>query len=279
MPATFRSAAARAALCGLASFGALASCHPTREPSAPPDPCPTDPTAAHEQNAASSQREARALAHHSSGVERDGAWLLTDNGYVGTYLRVERAGDVRISVRASGHPDSGTAPRMTLGVGADQRSFDVAEEPADYQHVLELPEGLYFVRVGYVNDTPHTSRELLIHSLGVEGAQLDSANSDENALAAADTSIEHFRKGTARLRLSGARAGAKLGLTLQRHAFNFGTNIPYGENKLIPVEVAAGSDAERFQKMVLGRLNTVVLSNGGKWLYHEPVRDRVDLAY
>jgi predicted methyltransferase/GH35 family endo-1,4-beta-xylanase len=48
---------------------------------------------------------------------------------------------------------------------------------------------------------------------------------------------------------------------------------------LIPEEVIPGSIAERYQKLVLARFNTIVLSNAGKWAYQEERRDRETLEH
>jgi len=43
---------------------------------------------------------------------------------------------------------------------------------------------------------------------------------------------------------------------------------------MLPDSPAQGSEAARFQHCLLENFNTVVLSNGGKWIYHERERDR-----
>jgi GH35 family endo-1,4-beta-xylanase len=119
----------------------------------------------------------------------------------------------------------------------------------------------------------------LVHRLAVRGAELLREHSNDNALAAANSYIRNFRRGPARVKLDGIAPGTSVKLALDRHAFGFGANIPFAENKLIPKVVPPGSDAERFQRLLLDHFNTVVLSNGGKWVYHEAERDQVQLAY
>lgn len=215
---------------------------------------------------------------HSSGDARGDAWLLTDNGFVGSYLRLERPERVTLVVRAHGHADAG-APRLELAVAGQTRPFDVSAEATEHAFDLDLGQGLHFVRVAYVNDLPNNSRDVTIHELRTTGGHWSNENSDANALAAANTVIAHYRRGPATIALAGAKPGDKVRISLDRHAFNFGTNIPYGENKLIPKETVPGSDAALYQKIVLDRFNTIVLSNGGKWVYHESKRDQVDLTY
>jgi GH35 family endo-1,4-beta-xylanase len=68
-------------------------------------------------------------------------------------------------------------------------------------------------------------------------------------------------------------------IQLQRHAFDFGVNIPGADNRMLPDVAAPGSEAAHFQQIVLENFNTVVLSNGGKWIYHEQEQDQVKLDY
>jgi GH35 family endo-1,4-beta-xylanase len=113
----------------------------------------------------------------------------------------------------------------------------------------------------------------------VEGAALLPEASDALALAAADGFVAFGRRGHATVKLPGAAAGAKVRVKLVRHAFNFGVNIPFFDNRLVPEELVPGSPAERYQKFVLERFNTVVLSNAGKWVYHEEKKDRVTMEH
>src|SRR4051812_33093504 len=61
----------------------------------------------------------RDLAQRSSGVARGEAWVLTDDGFAGSYITLPRAGMVSVTVHASGIADGGEAPRMNLVVGDD----------------------------------------------------------------------------------------------------------------------------------------------------------------
>ena len=223
---------------------------------------------------------ARELALHSSGFDGPRGWVLGQNGYVGTYVRLDRAGLLRVVARASGHPDAGTAPELSIVVGDGSTRFQVGETTSDHEHAAKLPAGTYFVRIEFTNGAPNTTREVTVESIAVQGAELLPRSTDELALAAANTYIEHFRRGRALLRLPPRiRPGTIVKVALTRPAFSFGTNIPGATNRMIPKPVPPGSEAEKFQSLVLGRFDTVVLSNGGKWTYHEPIRDKVDLAY
>jgi GH35 family endo-1,4-beta-xylanase len=221
----------------------------------------------------------RDLAVRSNGVADGEAWVLNENGYAGAYIRVERAGAVKLTVGASGIGDKGEGPRMAVAVADDARRFEIGARPADYTATFELPEGSYFARVDFVNAVPGTHRELHVQRLGVTGAKALPDGSDARALEAAATYVRHFRRGTAKVALPGARPGTPAHARLVRHAFNFGVNIPYATNKMIPLRAEPGSDAARYQRMVLDHFNTVVLSNGGKWLYNEETRGQVKMDY
>jgi GH35 family endo-1,4-beta-xylanase len=223
---------------------------------------------------------ARELALRSSGFDGPRGWVLGQNGYVGTYVRLDRAGVLRVVARASGHPDAGVPPELSIVVADGSTKFQLAESARDYEHAAKLPAGTYFVRLELTNGAPNTTRELMIESVAVQGAALLPRSTDELALAAANTYIEHFRRGRALIRLPrSVRPGTLVKVSLKRPAFSFGTNIPGATNRMLPKPVPPGSEAEKFQSLVLGRFDTVVLSNGGKWTYHEPIRDKVELAY
>lgn len=210
-----------------------------------PAPCPntastpTEAVTAAASPASFQYVDARALALHSSGEARGKAWLLSDNGFVGSYLFLETPHSVTFRVRASGHAEAG-APRIELAVAGLTQALELAPELGEYSFTFELSRGLYFVRLAYVNDLPNNSREVTVHGLAADHGTWSNDNSDANALAAADTTIAHYRRGSARITLAGVNPGDKVRVSLERHAFNFGTNIPYGENKLIPVETVRG---------------------------------------
>jgi GH35 family endo-1,4-beta-xylanase len=219
-----------------------------------------------------------ALPFHSTGVDSASGWVLPETGYVGTFLAVEKAGPVRIQVSAHGHADQGQ-PELEVAVADTVMRTLVEKDSKNYALSLELPQGIYFVRIAFTNAARGSSRGLVIGELGVEGADLLNEYKDEYALGAANTYIEHFRRGRAKVRLRGARPGSFAKVSLARPAFGFGTNVPGATNRMIRKPVPPGSESEKFQSLVLGRFDTVVLSNGGKWTYHEPTRDKVDLAY
>ena len=66
---------------------------------------------------------------------------------------------------------------------------------------------------------------------------------------------------------------------LKRHAFHFGINAVGTFNRFLIEGAPPASDAGRFQSFVLDHFNTVVPSNGGKWIYNEGVRDFVTMDY
>src|SRR6188768_2007958 len=55
------------------------------------------------------------LSHRSTG-SGSGNWTLSDNGYVGTYFTLANAGQVTLTVNASGATTDGVLPRMNLAV-------------------------------------------------------------------------------------------------------------------------------------------------------------------
>ena len=102
---------------------------------------------------------------------------------------------------------------------------------------------------------------------------------NELALHAADEYIKGGRRGDVSVRLPDVAPGTPVHVRLARHAFHFGINIPGTFNRFLIEGAKPDSEAGRFQRFVLDHFNTVVPSNGGKWLYNEGTRDFVTMDY
>ncbi len=215
----------------------------------------------------------------STGSADGAGWRLTDSGFAGTYLRVPAEGQVKLALQASGAANADAPARLDLVIADESRGFDVGGELARYELNVQLPAGTYVLRADFKNAKADSGRALVLHQLEVSGAEVLREHTNQNALDAANTYIHNFRRGPARVKLDGVAPGTSVKVSLARHAFGFGANVPFAENKLIPKVTPPGSDAERFQRLLLDHFNTAVLSNGGKWVYHEPERDQVQMAY
>jgi GH35 family endo-1,4-beta-xylanase len=271
---------------GFALFGALLTAcarpapPPPAEPAQAPRPAATLPVwSEHPAVRTLDLRPGRNLPLRSSGTEAGEAWVLDENGYVGTFIEVPSAGAVRVIVNATGHADQNVAPRMNVVVGALSWPFDVGSEASEHACTMDLAAGTHFVRIELVNDGAELNRQLEVTSVSIEGARLLPGARDEHALAAADTYIQNHRRGRARITFPGATPGAKAHVVLKRHAFNFGVNVPFADNRLIPEKPAdPESEAAKYQQLVRGRFNSVALSNAGHWAHLEEKRDRVTTA-
>lgn len=200
------------------------------------------------------------LAMKSSGAKSGAtSWTLAENGFVGTYIRVEKPSDVSVIVHA---PD---AQQKNLAVIlAGQKSPK-----------LSLPAGTYFVRVESNANGPVT-----IDSVEVTGGTFLNQNTDANALAAADSYVANFRRGTARVKLDGASPNAKVHVKLARHGFMFGAAVGgFDHNELFIDNPPANSDAARYQDVVKREFNAIVPGNAGKWAYNEKELDAVTMDY
>jgi GH35 family endo-1,4-beta-xylanase len=225
------------------------------------------------------------LAYRSSGANSSGDWTLSQNGYIGTYVTLAQQGNVTVSVEASGLIGGGVAPHMNLVLGDSRAGFDVAPGFTTYQHTFALPAGTHFLRTEFNNDVPAADRRLTIRSLNVSGGVLNNVSSSANALAAADTYIQNYRKGPAKVALVGVAAGtADVRVRLKRHAFNFGANVPGSSasdiNSYLGNDPTTTKD-ENFQEFINSHFNTLVPSNYGKWSNTEgsrdlPTMDRID---
>ena len=221
-----------------------------------------------------------ALALRSSGSAAGSNWTLSNNGYVGTYITLPAPGEVTVSVLASGQAANGVVPKMNLVIADASTSFDVTSGFNTYQHTFSLPAGTHFVRTDFNNDPEKSARSLTIGNLSVAGAQTTNVNTSANALAAANSYIENYRKGDARLSLVGVDPGAEVQVKLKNHAFNFGTAgaNPSGGNNYWATNPAPDSTVDKYQQFIRSHFNMLVPENAGKWSGNESTRDAVNMS-
>ncbi|HKQ75976.1 MAG TPA: endo-1,4-beta-xylanase [Blastocatellia bacterium] len=218
------------------------------------------------------------FALRSGGSPSGDDWVLNANGYVGTYITLDAPGTVILNVTASGFTDDATSPRMNIVVNDSVAGWDVASGFNNYSTTLGLPAGAHFVRIEFNNDAPTANRALTVRGLEALGAAISNTNSDANALAAAKTYIDNYRKGTVTVKLPSIAPGATARVELISHAFNIGaitsgfTSYPDLADNPLP-----GSPAHSYQQFVNNHFNALVPSNGGKWAYNEETRDVVTM--
>src|SRR5688572_4492655 len=129
------------------------------------------------------------LALRSTGSASGNEWTLDRNGYVGTYVRLDAPGKVTVKVDATGQ------------AGATTNIVVADHSIAGTSHAFELPAGTWFVRVELAKAPPKSNRTVTIRSVDISGAAVLNEHSNENALAAAKSYVEHFRKGRATVKL------------------------------------------------------------------------------
>lgn len=227
------------------------------------------------------------LTLRSSGALAGSSWTLSENGYLGTYITLAAPGTVSFTINASGLAGGGASPRMNLVVNDAKIGWDVGATTSAYQTSLSLPAGTHFVRTEFTNDIASADRRLTVASLQIGGATVSNTNSNTNALAAANTYIEHYRKGSAAVALTGPGgipllAGTPLAVDLERHAFNFGGAISghtlSGVNTYLADNPSPGSTAARTQQFINSHFNMLAPTNAGKWANNESTRDAVNLS-
>ncbi len=224
------------------------------------------------------------MAYRSSGSSSSGDWTLNENGYVGTYLTLPSAGNVTLSVSASGVSDAGISPRMNMVVDDFSAGFDVPSGFNTYEHTFSLSAGTHFVRTEFANDIPTANRQLTVRSFLASGATINNTASDSNALASADTYIANYRQGQVKVELGGVAPGTTVNVKMTRNAFNFGTMVQGFDANVFLAPVAdddTTSTAARYQNFVNSHFNALVPSNMGKWepnegTQNQPTMDQVD---
>lgn len=213
------------------------------------------------------------LAYKSTGSASGSAWTLDRNGYVGTYITMAAPGTVTIKVNATGTAASGIAPNISVAIADSLRSFQVSGT-GDYSNQFTLPAGTHFVRTQLDNDLALTSRQVKINSLTVTGASVANSANSANALAASDTYITNYRKGTAAVQL-GLPAGTQVQVRLKKLAFDWGTVAP-GSNGGVNSYLGSNGTAQQsnYQSRLLQNFNALGMENAGKWNDTEATRGK-----
>ena len=213
------------------------------------------------------------LAYRSSGTASGTDWTLSQDGYVGTYIKLAQAGDVTISAQANGQAGSGADPNMNFVLADSNFSFDVTPDITSnsYSHTFSLPAGTYLLRTEFNNQDAANDRKLTVSSLSISGATVENlpinnnlANQQTNdgyALAAADDYIKNYRQGAAQLTLTNAIPGSNVHVKLKEHAFNFGTEV--GGTSTASVNTFLNNT--NYKNNLLAYFNTVTQGNAGKW--------------
>jgi GH35 family endo-1,4-beta-xylanase len=210
----------------------------------------------------------------SNGSRVGNDWLLTDTGFIGTYITLASPGNVTISVEAQGTAASSISPRMNIVMNDESIGWDVPSGFNTYQHSFTLPAGTHFIRTEYANDFEKSARQLQIRSLNVTGATLANTNNDANALAASNTYINNYRKGNVSVALQGAAPGSTVDVRLKSHAYNFGTAVAgFNSSTLMNASPSPGTNAHIFQDKLKTHFNAIVPENAGKWIEMEFAQD------
>jgi hypothetical protein len=152
---------------------------------------------------------ARNLALKSSGAASGTDWKLSRNGYIGTYVKLPAAGTLTIVVEASGSPADGKAPPPHLNVVVADSSFGIELAPGafkKFEHAFDLPAGTYFMRIERTNAASGAPPDVTFRSIGFRGGSDLNEHSDANALAAAHSYIQNFRRGPAIFMIGGVQS-------------------------------------------------------------------------
>jgi GH35 family endo-1,4-beta-xylanase len=207
------------------------------------------------------------LALKSDGATSGSSWVLSNNGYVGTYITLAAPGAVTVDVNAVG----ASSPAMDIVINDTKSSYMVTAGSHTYSQTVNLPAGTHFIRTQITNDPGVAGRQLTINSLSVTGATVSNSNTNANALAASDTYIANFRKGNATVKIAGLTPGQQVGVSLKRIAFNFGGGVKVKDDGS---DTLLGNDGTALQQNYQSRFNqnfnTVAANGPGYWQWNEP---------
>ncbi len=220
-------------------------------------------------------------------MQSNNSATLDGPGFLGTYLVVPDGGaTVNFTLDAtegSGSP-SAPAPHMNVVV-ADQKfglSIDSASPKQYTTGNVKLPAGTYVVRAerDYVAPGSASPRSVTVNSLGVNtvfgsSATFNNVNTRTNALNAANTYIDHYRKGNVTVSFPNAAPGTQVQVSMKRNAFDFGTSVSGANQDTSRTSNAFLFDGNTNPNMPAYRahlqenFNAIVPNNAGKWIYQE----------
>jgi GH35 family endo-1,4-beta-xylanase len=207
-----------------------------------------------------------------------GSNQIASTGYVGTYLTVPDSGDggslVNLTLNATRGSTGTGDPHLNIVVADSKFGFDVLDSGAQNYSSGDvwLPAGTHFVRVE--RDSPgnapaDVNRNLTINTLSTSAGAFNNFNSTSNAINAANTYIDHFRKGSATIHLSGVPSGTPVHVQQVSRDFNFGAAVagttPTGVNSFL--------NNSNYREKLLENFNMVVPENAGKWAHSQPTFD------
>jgi GH35 family endo-1,4-beta-xylanase len=246
---------------------------------------------------ASPARAQTTLAGGSLALKSAGSATLGGVGFVGTYLTVPAGGaTVNFTLNATAGSAGAGTPHLQLVVADTAQGFATSATSATNYTTgnVFLPAGTYVVRGerDYAGNAG-VSRSLTVNGLAVNtvssaggaAATFSNVSSNANALAAANTYIDHFRKTDATVTLSGPGgipllSGTPVHARLARHAFNFGTAVPGSSASGVNAYLGAGGSTQQatYQSHLNQNFNAVVPENAGKWASNEATRDAPNLG-
>ena len=235
---------------------------------------------------------------HSNGAAAGTSWMLSSDGYLGTYIQLSQPTPVTFTLNASGAASSGLSPDMTLSIANLNQSFAVSASATNYGYTTPtLPAGTYFVRVALDNQNATQTPSLTLASLQASGTgvTINNTANDANALAASQTYINNFRQGTMNITLNNQNnsplpAGVQVQVKLVQNGFNLGS-ATYDTSEqsnfyntypwLTATSASTGNAAlaYKYQQFVLNNFNITEPENNGKWGSDEQTLGSPNLSY
>lgn len=239
-------------------------------------------------------RAQTSIAGSSLALKSSGSSTLNSAAYVGTYLTVPAGGaTVSFTMTATESASGAGTPHVNLVIADSVTGFSVASTSAtNYSTAgMFLNAGTYFVRAerDYAGNTS-TVRTAVVNSLAVNtisggAATFSNSSTDANALAAADTYIANYRKGSATVTLAGPGGirllpGTPVHVNLARIGFNFGTAIPGTSASGVNSYLGSNGTAQQnnYQSRLNLNFNSMAPENIGKWSSDEGSQDVVTMT-
>lgn len=234
------------------------------------------------------------LSGSSMALKSQGSATLSSDGYLGTYLVVP-AGGATVNFTVNATRGNGAAnPNLNLSIADSNFPFNLSgAAPTNYTTAnVTLPAGTYLLsaqrdyNANSAISTPFTLNDLSVNTINGSPVTFSNSSTATNALAAANTYIDNFRKGDATVTIKGPGnvpllPGTPVNVNLGKLAFDFGGAVSgsaIGDPKdFTAPNPAAGSDIYKIQQFMNSNFKIIVPSNGGKWSNNEATQNHVTM--
>ena len=221
----------------------------------------------------------------STGAKIDsGGWNIWSNGYIGSWLKFQEAGEFSIKINAGGTKAAKQFPKMQLLIDIQPVStWNLTDTKAkDYFAKVKISAGSHLMQIAFLNDYYKLAedRNLYVYKVTITptGDYIEpKIVKAPDWKKEANERIEKIRKGELTVKVvdeSGTPVKeAKVEIIQKKHDFGFGTALTY---RMLTGRYANTDAAKKYKEIVKEYFNCAVHENAMKWRQLERVQNKPD---